>query len=75
MSGVDAEEVADQVWVYAVELREQAETVPEGEQPILWRLLSTHVVETLAEALKMASWYLWRWQVEQSSSALSRARA
>ncbi len=51
--------------VYAVEVLERAETVPRGEKPIRWCLLTTHQVETLCDALRMVSYYKKRWQIEQ----------
>jgi hypothetical protein len=38
-----------EIELYAVEVREL--NPPDGEEPILWRLLTTHRVETLAQAL------------------------
>ncbi len=53
------------VEVYAVEAKEVASSVPAGEKPILWRLLTTHTVHTFAEALQIIQWYRWRWTIEQ----------
>lgn len=53
------------VEMYAVEAREHARTVPEGEEPVLWRLLTTHSVKTLLDAIQIIFWYSIRWQVEQ----------
>jgi hypothetical protein len=38
---------------------------PPGEQPITWRLLSTHDVETVEQALRLIDWYRQRWHIEQ----------
>lgn len=38
---------------------------PPGEKPVLWLLLTTHRVESHAEALQVAEWYRARWTVEQ----------
>jgi hypothetical protein len=38
---------------------------PPGEQPITWRLLSTHDVETVEQALRLIGWYRQRWHIEQ----------
>jgi len=64
-TGVHATDVPEQVRLWAVELRESSETVPEGEEPILWRLLTTHRVAVLEAALEVALWYSWRWWIEQ----------
>lgn len=45
-----------------VEVRELDPTV---ETPILWRLLTTHEVTTVAQALQIVAWYRERWHVEQ----------
>lgn len=49
--------------LYAVEVREI--DPPAGEEPILWRLLTTHRVETLGQALAVIAWYCLRWNIEQ----------
>lgn len=51
--------------VYVVEAREQQATVPEGEEPIHWCLLTSHVVEDFARARQVIDWYRQRWQIEQ----------
>jgi hypothetical protein len=53
------------VAVYAIEATEVASSVPAGEKPILWRLVTTHSVTTFAEALRIIQWYRWRWIIEQ----------
>ncbi len=45
-----------------VEARERDATVA---QPIHWRLLTTHAVATVAEALQIVAWYRERWHIEQ----------
>jgi hypothetical protein len=47
-----------------VDVRETT-TVPPGEEPIHWRLLTTHVVPDLAKALEIIDWYRQRWHIEQ----------
>jgi hypothetical protein len=39
--------------------------VPAGAKPILWRLLTTHVVEDAAMAWQVINWYRQRWHIEQ----------
>lgn len=53
------------VGVYAIEVVESSESVPQGEEPIRWCLYTTHRVETLAEALVVVGYYCRRWQIEQ----------
>jgi hypothetical protein len=38
---------------------------PEGEKPIVWRLLTTHAVESLADAERIIAFYRRRWIIEQ----------
>jgi len=51
--------------LYAIDAREKAETVPIGGEPIHWRLLTTHKIETFEEACECVRWYKQRWQIEQ----------
>ena len=45
-------------------MRESSETVPVGEEPILWRILTTHEVSNLGQALEVINWYTLRWRIE-----------
>jgi hypothetical protein len=38
---------------------------PAGVEPILWRLLTTHPVETPKQAWRIVAWYQARWTIEQ----------
>jgi Transposase DDE domain len=38
---------------------------PQGAEPILWRLLTTHRVEDEAMAWRIVAWYRQRWHIEQ----------
>lgn len=40
-------------------------SVPSGETPISWVLLTTHLVHSLKSALQILTWYTWRWIIEQ----------
>lgn len=39
--------------------------VPNGETPISWVLLTTHLVHSLKSAIQILTWYTWRWIIEQ----------
>jgi len=58
------------VTLSAVEAREV--NPPAGEAPIHWRLLTTHPVNTLEQALQVIQWYRWRWRIEQLFAILKR---
>jgi hypothetical protein len=49
--------------LYVVEAREVG--APAGQKPVYWRLLTTHPVESLPEALQVLEWYSLRWNIEQ----------
>jgi len=53
---------ARQLTLRLVEVKELDPTV---EEPIHWRLLTTHAVTTVAQALQIVAWYRERWQIEQ----------
>jgi hypothetical protein len=51
------------VSINALEVREI--DPPAGEEAVHWRLLTTHPVATLADALRIVALYRWRWTIEQ----------
>lgn len=55
----------------AVEVRE-LDPPPVGEEPIVWRLLTTHAVASVAQALGVIGWYRQRWHIEQVFRTLKR---
>jgi len=55
----------NQIGLHVVEVREDTSTVPEEEEAIHWRLLTTHKVETMEQALQIVKWYQSRWHIEQ----------
>lgn len=48
----------------AIEVKETPSSVPKGEKPICWVLLTTKPVNDLAEALGLIKYYALRWQIE-----------
>lgn len=52
------------VQVSVVRVVEQ-ETVPEGEEPIEWMIITTVAVNSLAEAVEVVAAYAQRWKVER----------
>jgi hypothetical protein len=61
---------SDEIALFAVEVREL--DPPQGEKPILWRLVTTHTVESIAQALTVIGWYRLRWHIEQLFRTLKR---
>jgi Transposase DDE domain len=59
-----------QIELSTIEVREI--DPPPGEEPVLWRLLTTHDVETVEQALTAIGWYRQRWHVEQLFRTLKR---
>ncbi len=51
------------VRVSLVEVSEQ--DAPQGVEPVLWRLLTTHPIEDAAMAWRVVGWYRQRWIIEQ----------
>ena len=59
------------VRLYAVEAKEI--NPPADQEPIHWRLLTTHAVMTLEQALQVIEWYRWRWKIELLFATLKTA--
>ncbi|HVB68972.1 MAG TPA: IS4 family transposase [Acetobacteraceae bacterium] len=61
-----------QLRLRVVDVREVA-APPQGEPSVHWCLLTTHAVETPADALRMVRWYRQRWTIEQLFRSLKTA--
>lgn len=57
--------LAEYIELTAIEARESIATVPSGEKPILWRLLTTHQVNDLSTVMLLIMWYKTRWLIEE----------
>jgi hypothetical protein len=65
-------ELSEFVEVYAIEARESPGTGPKDEKPIIWRILTTHEVSSLEQALEVIHWYTLRWRVEELFRTLKK---
>jgi hypothetical protein len=68
---LSAAEYPPGVQLYAVEAKEI--NPPADQKPIHWRLLTTHAVMTLEQALQVIEWYRWRWYIELLFATLKTA--
>lgn len=67
-----AESGPAEVEIQVIEIREKAESVPAGEEPIRWRLAATLPIARVAEAEQAARWYAGRWWIEELFRTLKR---
>lgn len=51
--------------LYVVDVREILSEENKDEEPIHWKLLTTHPVTNLEQARKIINWYKQRWHIEQ----------
>ena len=61
---------APSVALWAIEVKEDASTVVGKQAPIHWRLLTTHAIGDMADALRCVHWYCQRWHIEQTFRTL-----
>jgi hypothetical protein len=61
-----------QVELWCVEVKELPDSVVGEEAPIHWRLLTTHRIECLEDALRCVDWYRQRWTIEQLFRTLKK---
>lgn len=59
------DDVQESLSCYCIYAVEDVSTVPDGEEPIEWRLLTSHVVETAGQAVECIEWYKCRWFIEE----------
>lgn len=51
--------------VTCVHTREVPGTTPEGEEPVEWKLLTSHEVGSVGDAMRIVRWYRLRWLIEE----------
>lgn len=55
-----------------IEVRELPDSVIGNEEPIHWRLMTTHAITCLEDALRCVGWYRQRWHIEQLFRTLKK---
>ena len=65
---LNPEDYPPSIKLYAVEAKEV--NPPTGQAPIHWRLMTTHPVVAIEQALQVIQWYCWRWLIEQLFATL-----
>lgn len=55
-----------------IDVRELAQSVVGHEEPIHWRLFTTHRVENSEQARQVVDWYRFRWMIEQLFRTLKK---
>lgn len=54
-----------QIELSVIEVKELPDSVIGNEEPIHWRLLTTHPIACFEDALRCVGWYRQRWNIEQ----------
>jgi Transposase DDE domain len=70
-ANLNTEDYPPSISLYAVEVQEL--NPPAGQVAVHWRLMTTHIVDSLDQALQILQWYRWRWRIEQLFATLKLA--
>jgi len=68
----DSDEKAITRPLYAIEVKEDPQYVPEGESSVCWRLLTSRTIENLDQAWHIVDLYMKRWIIEQLFRVLKK---
>jgi hypothetical protein len=60
-----AKQASKSLTMAVIEAKQQASSVVKGEEPILWRLITSRRVENLQQAVECLQYYGLRWRIEE----------
>lgn len=63
---IDKSKYPRELKMQAIQVKEHPETVPEGEEPLLWRLWTSEPIEDFAKAVELLECYSTRWYIEEA---------
>ena len=63
---IDKSKYPKELKIQAIKLKEHPETVLEGEEPIVWRLLTSEPIEDFDNAVELIECYTTRWYIEEA---------
>lgn len=63
---IDKSKYPKELKMQAIQVKEHPETVPEGEEPLLWRLWTSEPIEDFAKAVELLECYSTRWYIEEA---------
>ena len=66
------ERASPRLMLNMIDVVEDAATVAGNEEPIHWRLLTTHAVGSMEDARQCIRWYCQRWYIEQTFRTVKR---
>lgn len=70
--GCSDKNAPEKIKLRVIDVKELPESVINNEEPIHWRLLTTHEVDSVEDAVQLVTWYSWRWNIEQLFRALKK---
>lgn len=59
------DEAPESIRCWCIVAEEDPSSVPDGEKPVEWRLLTSHEVEPVEQAVRCVEWYKCRWFIEE----------
>lgn len=71
-SGTGTKHLVAQQELTVVEVAEKSSSVVGKEKPIYWRLLTSHEINSLEDALRIVGYYIQRWVIEQVFRTLKK---